>query len=72
MGWNESKMSADAQRLQGGLALANRRMLETAAALGRNLILGNLDGGYEERSAAELLEETRQSKWWHDNFDDET
>lgn len=65
-----NKLSPAAQTLQHGLALANRKMLETAAALGRNLILGDLDGGYTERPASELLNEARQSPWWHENFED--
>lgn len=66
-----NKLSPAAQTLQHGLALANRKMLETAAALGRNLILGDLDGGYTERPAAQLLDEARKSTWWHENFEDE-
>jgi hypothetical protein len=69
MGLNESKMSEAAQQLQNGLALANRRMLEKAAALGYTLIIGDLDGGFQERPAAEVLEETRRSEWWHEHFD---
>ena len=70
MDWNGNRLSPNAQILQHGLAIANRHMLEMAAALGRDLVIGSLDGGYAERSAAELLEETRRSEWWHEHFDE--
>lgn len=70
MDWTANNLSPAAQALQHGLAMANRKMLENAAALGRSLILGDLDGGYSERPATELLKEARQSQWWHENFEE--
>ena len=51
-----NKLSPHARQLQHGLALANRRMMETAAKMERTLILGTLDGNYQERPAAEFHE----------------
>lgn len=65
-----NKLSPHARQLQHGLALANRRMMETAAKMERTLILGTLDGNYQERPAAELLGEAHGSSWWHEHFEE--
>jgi len=71
MGLGSSELSPETQKIQRGLAKANRRMIETAAALRRNLILGNMEGDYEEKPACELLEEIKNSDWWRLNFEED-
>ena len=41
-------MSPFAQKIQRGLALANRNLMEYDSALGRTLIFGQQDGTYKE------------------------
>ena len=68
MDLSNNRLSPEAVKIQHGLAMANRRMLEVAAALQHNLILGALDGGFEEKLARELLEEVKDSEWWQKHF----
>ena len=63
-------MSASAEQIQHGLALANRKMMETAAAMGRNLIICHPGRTWEEANAKELLEKAKESDWWRKHFDD--
>ena len=65
----KSNMSAYAQMVQRGLALANRHLLEKEAALDGTLIFGNLDGTYEEKNAKDFLKEVKKSDWWKVNFE---
>lgn len=69
MDLSNNRLSPEAIKIQHGLAMANRKMLEVAALLQRNLILGNLEGGFEEKSARELLEEVQSSEWWKEHFE---
>ena len=64
-----NKLSPHARQLQHGLALANRRMMETAAKMERTLVLGTLNGEYRERPARELLDEAQASPWWEEHFE---
>jgi hypothetical protein len=70
MDFGNSKMSPYAQLIQHGLAMANRRLLETDAALGRPLILGHQDGTFEEKNAREFLNEAMTSEWWKIHFEE--
>jgi len=70
MDFGNSKMSPYAQLIQHGLALANRQLLEKDAALDRRLILGQLDGSFEEKNAREFLEEAKTSDWWKQHFEE--
>lgn len=71
MDFNNNKMSPDAQLIQHGLAIANRKLLELDAALGRSLILGRQDGTFEEKAASEFLHDAKLSDWWKEHFADE-
>ncbi len=64
----ESSMSPFAQKIQRGLALANRNLMEYDSALGRTLVFGQQDGTYKEVPASEILKESKSLKWWKDNF----
>ncbi len=64
-----NNLSPHARLLQHGLALANRRMMETAAKMERTLVLGTLNGEYRERPARELLDEAQASPWWEEHFE---
>lgn len=70
MDLGKNKLSPHAQEIQYGLALANRRLMELDTALGRDLILGSLDGTPQQRPACELLNEAHQSNWWKEFFDE--
>ena len=61
-------LSPYAQLIQHGLAVANRRMLEWNARLGRHMVIGAPDGTCAEQPAQGLLDEARRSPWWHDHF----
>ena len=50
-----SEMSDYARQIQHGLALANRQMMERHAKLGQSLIIGALDGTWQEVDAGEYL-----------------
>ncbi len=63
----ESNMSPFAQKVQRGLALANRHLMEYDSALGRTLIIGQEDGSYKEVAAAKMLKASKSSKWWKEN-----
>lgn len=71
MDFGNSKMSPYAQMIQHGLALANRQLLEKDAALGRQLILGHMDGSFEEKNASDFLEEAKASDWWKLHFEED-
>ena len=61
-------LSPYARKIQHGLALANRRLLEWDARLEREVVVGALDGTCTERPAAEVLQEARESDWWQEHF----
>lgn len=61
-------MSPFAQKVQHGLALANRRLMELDTALNRTLIIGQQDGTYKEVTAKKLLKESESLSWWKENF----
>jgi len=61
-------MSPFAQKIQRGLALANRNLMELDSALGRSLIIGQQDGTFKEVPASKILKESKSLKWWKDNF----
>lgn len=65
---NEIELSPHAANIQHGLALANRAMMERAAALNHTLIEGCPDGSFEERSARKLLGQAKRSGWWKLHF----
>lgn len=62
------EMSPFAQKVQNGLAKANRRMMEFDAALGRSLIIGQMDGGFKEIPAQQILSESQKLPWWEIHF----
>ena len=63
-----TELSDYAKLIQKGLALANRQLMERDALLGQTLILGAPDGSWSEVRAKELLEKSKKSSWWRDNF----
>ena len=70
MSTRNTEMSASAEQIQHGLALANRKMMETAAAMGRKLIICRPGESWQEADAKELLEKARSTEWWKKNFED--
>ncbi len=68
MDTTENNMSPFAQKVQHGLALANRRLMELDTALNRTLIIGQQDGTYKEVTAKKLLKESESLSWWKENF----
>lgn len=70
MGSKKTELSAHAAVIQHGLALANRQMMERAAAFDRTLVEGNRDGSFEEHSARLLLLGAQQSRWWREHFEE--
>ncbi|MEG1580263.1 MAG: hypothetical protein RR386_03270 [Bacteroidaceae bacterium] len=69
MSIRNTEKSAYAQRIQMGLAIANRKMMETAAAMGRNLIICRPGEKWQEVDARKLLEDAKQSDWWKTHFE---
>lgn len=65
-----SEMSDYARQIQHGLALANRQMMERHAKLGQPLIIGALDGTWQEVDAGEYLQESKSTPWWSKHFSD--
>jgi len=68
MDTTENNMSPFAQKVQHGLAVANRRLMELDTALNRTLIIGQQDGTYKEVTAKKLLKESESLSWWKENF----
>lgn len=64
----KTELSAHAATIQHGLALANRLMMERAAAFDRTLVEGKRDGSFEEHSARQLLSGAQRSRWWQEHF----
>lgn len=65
-----SEMSPYAKRIQHGLALANRKLMERNALLGDSLVVGSLDGTCKNVDAKDFLKESKDLPWWKENFSD--
>ena len=65
-----SALTPYARKVQHGMAVANRKMMAKASVFGYSLVIGELDGTYSEKDAAQLMSELRQSPWWKQHFED--
>ena len=65
-----SPLTPYARKVQQGMAVANRKMITRASMLGYSLVIGSLDGSWDEKDAAQLMGELRRTAWWKRHFDD--
>ena len=65
-----SPLTPYARKVQQGMAVANRKMITRASMLGYSLVIGSLDGSWDEKDATQLMGELRRTAWWKRHFDD--